>query len=77
MTYIVHLSFFKQRLGSLIVRYEVVLNTMADAEKQTGEYIMATYKLMDKSFEIETLGKNANVASIKLFNKNSNCTYSL
>lgn len=61
----------------MIVRYEVVLITTADAEKQTGEYIMATYKLMDKSFEIETLKKNASVTSIKLFNENNNCTYSL
>lgn len=68
--------FFKQRLGSLIVRYEVVLNTTADTETLTREYIMATHELMDQSFEIEILEKKASVASIKLFDENHNCMYS-
>lgn len=77
ITYIVHFSFFKQRLGSLIVRYEVVLITTADPETLTREYIMATFELMDQSFEIKTLEKNASVAFIKLFDVNNyTCAYS-
>ncbi|XP_052721310.1 uncharacterized protein LOC128192563 [Crassostrea angulata] len=63
------------RLGSLIVRFEVVLNTTSDPDTLTGKYIKATYELMDPSFEIEILGKNVSVVLTILFDEKSNITF--